>query len=316
MLEFIVNPNSRSGQAQEIWKQVESILQEKNADYQVHMTEYAGHATKIAKQLTAILDGDHAGKTLVVLGGDGTVNEVLNGIVRERPVTLGYIPTGSGNDFARSLGINRKIKADIKEVVNEIIHPSHFKTIDYGVTETGEQAAFTGRRFAVSSGIGYDAAVCHSILTSKVKRTLDKIHLTKFAYVVLGIHEIIKTKPVDGYILLENVKKIPLKKVVFVSAHIHPYEGGGFLFAPKADDQDGLLRVCVVSGMGRIKMVPVLLLALFGKHHLLKGVHLYDCAKLSVHIDAGKPVHADGESCGIQQDLHVRCIKKQIRVIV
>ena len=101
MYTFIANPNARSGRGILLWKQIEKILQEKEIEYKVLFTKYQHHATRLVHDLTS----DSASHTIVVLGGDGTLNEVIDGIVYLDKVTLGYIPLGSGNDFARGLGL-------------------------------------------------------------------------------------------------------------------------------------------------------------------------------------------------------------------
>ena len=99
--EFIVNPQARSGRGKKIWERMETELKRRNIDYHVYITEKNGHAEKIADRLSA--PGQR--RTIVVMGGDGTVNEVINGLNVSENITLGYIPVGSGNDFARGLGI-------------------------------------------------------------------------------------------------------------------------------------------------------------------------------------------------------------------
>ena len=101
MYTFIANPNARSGRGILLWKQIEKILQEKEIEYKVLFTKYLHHATRLVHDLTS----DSTSHTIVVLGGDGTLNEVIDGIAYLDKVTLGYIPLGSGNDFARGLGL-------------------------------------------------------------------------------------------------------------------------------------------------------------------------------------------------------------------
>lgn len=91
MYTFITNPNARSGLGIQMWKSIELVLKEKNILYEVFFTKYQHHATKIVRQITA----DHEPHTIIVLGGDGTINEVISGIVDLAKVTLGYIPIGS-----------------------------------------------------------------------------------------------------------------------------------------------------------------------------------------------------------------------------
>ena len=106
MYLFIVNPNSRSGLGRKVWNEVEVVLKEQNIDYQVFFTKYQRHAIQIVESLTS--DGQE--HTLVVLGGDGTIGEVLTGIVHPEKITLGYIPIGSGNDFARAAHLSKSRK--------------------------------------------------------------------------------------------------------------------------------------------------------------------------------------------------------------
>ena len=119
MYNFIVNPNARSGLGQSVWNELEAILRKENIDYQVFYTKYQKHATSIVREITS--DGeDH---TIVALGGDGTVNEVVNGIVHFDKTILGYIPIGSSNDFARSLNLSNTVAIAVYEVLRQWDYP-------------------------------------------------------------------------------------------------------------------------------------------------------------------------------------------------
>lgn len=112
MYTFIANPNARSGRGILLWKQIEKILLEKEIAYNVLFTKYQHHATRLVHDLTS----DGAPHTIVVLGGDGTLNEVIDGIRYLDKVTLGYIPLGSGNDFARGLGLPTDIHSALEQI--------------------------------------------------------------------------------------------------------------------------------------------------------------------------------------------------------
>ena len=127
MYTFIANPNARSGRGILLWKQIEKILQEKEIEYKVLFTKYQHHATRLVHDLTS----DSASHTIVVLGGDGTLNEVIDGIVYLDKVTLGYIPLGSGNDFARGLGL----PTDIHGALEQILAPTHYTAMNVGVLD-------------------------------------------------------------------------------------------------------------------------------------------------------------------------------------
>jgi diacylglycerol kinase family enzyme len=96
---FIVNENARSGKGKRIWDEIKDKVAKMNIDWQVHFTRYRGHGVKMVQEITLAEEEC----TIIAIGGDGTVNEVVNGIVNFEHVTLAYIPAGSGNDFARGL---------------------------------------------------------------------------------------------------------------------------------------------------------------------------------------------------------------------
>ena len=114
MYAFIVNPHARTGLGLKVWRQLEAVIEKQSLTYQVFLTRYPGHATEFARALTAgpekIL--------LIILGGDGTINEVVNGIQDFSKVTLGYIPIGSSNDFARSMKLSRKPEVLLKQILS------------------------------------------------------------------------------------------------------------------------------------------------------------------------------------------------------
>ena len=103
MYHFIANPNARSVQGLALWEKIKLKLIAEHIDYQIHFTHHRHHATEIAAELTA--SGDPV--TIVVLGGDGSVDEVICGLQNLSRVTLGYIPIGSGNDFGNICNHNK-----------------------------------------------------------------------------------------------------------------------------------------------------------------------------------------------------------------
>lgn len=308
MYFFIINPQSRSGRGLKIWKVVEGELNKKQVSYESFLTEGIGDARNIAQSLTS---NSKEETTIVILGGDGTLNEVLDGVCFHNKLALGYIPTGSGNDFARGL----RLPKNPHTLLNHILKPKHYRFIDYGVISYGSAEVYN-RRFAVSTGIGFDAAICHNILASNFKRILSRLHMGKLIYIFIGIKQLILAKPSDGYMVLDDYKKINFHNILFISSHIHKYEGGGFKFAPKADSDDGFFEICAVSNRPKRKLLVILFCALFGKHTRLKGVRIFRCREIKIHTDNPMAVHTDGESCGMQTDIVARCIEKKVKIIV
>lgn len=308
MYYFIINPNSRCGRGRNIWRKLEGILKTDGVDYEAFLTEKPGDASDFAKRLTK---GHHEPRLIIAVGGDGTVNEILNGLSFCGPVTLGYIPAGSGNDLAKSL---RLPKNPVK-CLKKILHPRYYRFLDYGVLSYGKDEVFC-RRFMVSAGIGMDGAVCHNILHSKERGLLSRLPLGRMSYLLLGAKQLVLSKPAGGYLLVNGVQKVEFTHAYFISAHIHPYEGGGFKFAPEADCEDGKLSICVMNGRKRRKLVSVLLNAYFGKASLNKGIRFFTCEEAVIHVDRPLAVHVDGESCFYQSDVQLRCIGSKLRMIV
>ena len=311
MYYFIVNTNSRSGKAAKIWRELQEELDRSGVEYEAHISEYQGHSRVLASELTASHRNSEENQMIIAVGGDGTLNEVVDGLHVSHHVTLGYIPTGSGNDFARSM----KISKNPLKALDRVLHPRYFRFLDYGVLSCNT-CDINHRRFVVSSGIGFDADVCRFMTGSKLKKFLCKIHLSKLSYIAIGIRALMSMKRSDGYMVLDGAKKVNLKDVAFVASHIHKSEGGGFRFAPKADPCDGQFEICVVSHARRLQMVPVLALGLLGLHTKSKLVRMYQCHELSIHMEHPSTVHADGEVLGSYTDVSLNCRTKQLRFIV
>ena len=126
MLYFIVNEKSKSGNAKQIWKDIEEVLKVRNVSYQVFVSEYRGHAGKLAGEICAMDDDDIC---LVAVGGDGTANEMINGIIDFEKVRFGVIPTGSGNDLARGLALSKDPKNGIVHILNAMKKIYHLDKI-------------------------------------------------------------------------------------------------------------------------------------------------------------------------------------------
>lgn len=308
MYYFIINPHSKSGNGYKVWKRIEKQLALEGIEYAAFMTERPGHAQEYARQLT---QGCKDSRVIVIVGGDGTVNEVVDGLNFGGNITLGYIPAGSGNDLARSL----KLPKSYRKCLKKILHPKYYKLIDYGVMTYGDEV-LKHRRFVVSAGIGLDAAVCHNLLYSKARKLFNRLNAAKLSYVAIGLKQLLLAKPTKGYILLDGSKRVEFNYIYFISSQIHPAEGGGFRFAPKADCSDGKMEICIASHPSRFQMVPVLFGALLSRTTRNKGIRIYPCREVVIHTDRPMAVHTDGESCLYQRDIEIRCIEKKVRIIV
>ena len=244
---------------------------------------------------------------IVVLGGDGTVNEVINGIRIPEKVTLGYIPIGSSNDFARGLNIPK----DPMEALNIILDPRNIIHMDLGVlTAAGRQ-----RRFAVSAGIGFDAAVCHEVCVSRWKVLLNRIGLGKLSYAVVALDRLKKDRPVRMTVTLPEGMEQIFEKTYFAAFMNLPYEGGGFKFCPEAVPSDGLMDVVIVHGLPVMKILCLLPLAFWGKHVGFRGVTLLKCRKVQIKTSIPFPLHTDGEPGFPRREIAAALMQSRLNVI-
>ena len=294
MIYFIVNPHSRSGKALNIWKELENILNSKNIEFSCFYTEYAGHAIKLAEDITSAASADNPLR-IVILGGDGTVNEVYNGIRNHKYVSIGYIPTGSGNDFARGL----KLPTEPLAALENILASTKTVGLESGLMSSGNLS----RRFAVSCGIGYDASITHRVMTSKLKKVFNKIGLGKLVYAFFGVINVFKKPQTSADIYIDGKLDMQLQKFYFASIHVLKYEGGGFPFAPHANPSDSLLAVTVFHSTTRLGFALNLIASMFTKHEGRKGVTTFQCKTCTVKTSKGNYMHTDGEGWGLVSEL-------------
>lgn len=308
MYYFIVNPSAGSGRGRRVWKAIACYMDLHNIEYEAILTGGTGEARTAARELTK---KNRKPGLLIVVGGSGTMNEVLDGAMFHGLLDLGYIPAGTGNDLSRCLHMP---KSAVRCLKNQL-HPRHFSMVDYGVLSCGEREV-SHRWFMVSAGIGFDAAVCHMAAGSRMRGVLGRMGLGKLSSLFLGFRQFLHCRSSRGYILLDGVKKVEFNHILFISCHIQPSEGGGFLFAPRADGSDGRMNICVVSHSSRTKLLRVMLQALTGRFKKHTGARNFECREVSIHTDAPLPVHVDGEFCGVQTELRAQCISRQIRMVI
>ncbi len=326
MYYIIVNPASKSGRGRKLWAKLEPVFRLQNIPYRVVFSKGTGHVTRLVAKLTAPdrLPADAAPLKLILLGGDGTVNEALQGVVDFNRIWLGYIPSGSSNDLARDLRLPKDPALILETILKgNVVRTLDLGTLSYGNTDgniDGNADTDTGkeiRYFAVSSGIGFDAAVCEEALSSRFKKTLNRMGLGKLTYLSIALKQLVAAKSVSCDIYLDDAKEpVHFRRFLFTAFMIHRYEGGGFQFCPMADATDGKLDLCVV---GRIPK-PVILFALptafFGKHYMFPAIRHYAASKAVVHSSIPLWVHTDGEVSRKADEITVTCTKRQIRLMM
>lgn len=306
--EFIVNPKARSGMGEAVWKSLEPELIKRGIKYRSYLTKGRRDGERIAGQITAD-DGEHI---LVVLGGDGTVNETINGIRDPRKVIFGYIPIGSSNDFARGMGIPK----EPQKALEKVLACRRLAEMDIGTVARKSGGKQKIKRFAVSAGMGFDAAVCHEVCVSPWKVILNRIGLGKLSYAAVAFDRLKKDRPVRMEFTFPDGSRRVFEKTYFAAFMNLRYEGGGFKFCPKADYGDGMLDVIVVHDISPLKILLLLPTAFLGKHTMFRGVTILRCAGCSLQTGAPVALHTDGEPVFLRRKIETGVLAEKLRVII
>lgn len=315
MYYFVVNPTSKTGLGEKYWKRVQKILDEKKIEYKVTFSKRVGHVEEIVRELTTEKKKDKI--HIVILGGDGTVNEAIQGIEDFDKVIISYIPTGSSNDLARDMGISKKPE----EALDAILKAGRERYMDMGLVHydeaflNGEKADIPDRRFMVGCGIGFDAAVCEESMRSKFKNVLNKVKLGKLTYLGIALKQLIQTAMIDGKIILDDQKEIAVKRMYFTVAMVHHYEGGGFKFCPDAKDDDGMLDFCVAANASKLRVLRILPTAFDGKHVRFKEITMLRGKKATIEAEKPMWVQTDGEVKTQAKKISVSDLGKKVHFI-
>lgn len=287
MYYFVVNPQARSGKGKITWEKIEKVLQRREIPYEVLFTEMQGQAGLLARKAAENRAED---KIIVAIGGDGTVSEIMSGIFDHPEITFGYIPVGSGNDFARGLGIS----TDWREALEGVLAPKHRIFLHPGRLEFDRRT----RHFGESMGIGFDAAVCSGANRLRFKSVFNRLGLGKFTYTGIALKLLITSSCDRMKIRLDGKAVHTFSKVLFACGMNGPYEGGGFKFAPEASVDDGMIHLCVAAGLPIYKRFLLLPKALAGKHVGAEGIYMFTCKKAEIISSRPKFIQGDGEVFG------------------
>ena len=329
MLYIIVNPASKSGLGRKRFELLKNEFNKNHIVYEVFFTEKKFGAGKCVKTILERIDRDKTKNPVIaVLGGDGTVNETVNALYPRTDVAIAYLPTGSSNDLARALEVSPDPVEFVKQYriwmnknkntnTNKVIDTDKDMILnqDLGLLTDETSPAKKKRAFAVSCGIGLDAAVCKETNNSVIKDILNRFHLGKLSYVAIAVKQILSARQTSCDITLADQSCHHFEKVLFIVTMIQPYEGGGIKMAPMADGNDGLFDVMVVSNLHPLRAFYLLPMAFFGKHVNSRCVHFFKTESLTIHAKDAMTVHVDGEYAGELNQIQLNCKKNMLSFI-
>jgi YegS/Rv2252/BmrU family lipid kinase len=283
---FIVNPKSGVSNKKRVPQMVEKYIDRERYDHEIVYTQYAGHAVELAKD--AAMRGIDV---VVAVGGDGTLNEVGRGLVHTN-TAMGVIPCGSGNGFARHLGIPMSIKGSI-----DFINKAEATAIDYG--------KLNGHPFFCACGMGFDAKVSNDFANDGSRGP--------FTYIKTSLVDWVNYKP-ETYCVETPYFKRTFEAFVIACGNASQYGNNAYI-APFASMRDGLLSISILSPFSTFEM-PLMAGHLFN-HTFAESSHMTTLSTSWIRIKrtAPGPVHYDGEPCMMDEELNIEIVPDGIKVL-
>lgn len=272
---FIINPVAGNGKTSKLIPVIKEYFDElkDRVEYKIVVTQYVGHAETLASQ--GAKDGfDY----IISAGGDGTAYEIINGIGENEDVCLGLIPSGTGNDFVRMLGLSNR---DIKDLLDTIAQGNYVKT-DIGF--------INDRMFINYCSTGFDTLVVEE--SRKIKKYISGPP----AYAMGILKALKKHTGTDVKMTIDGV--VYNRKADFIAVNNGKYYGGGMMINPKAVIDDGYFDICVVNSIPKIKYVFLFYTVFKGNHINLDCVETFRGKNITIKTDSEWMLNADGDFVG------------------
>lgn len=305
---LLVNPTSGSGKGKRIGEKIQLYLEQKGKTVHLHESQYAGHTTKIAAELAQHIQSTNSKDHLiVVIGGDGTIHQALMGLSEEyAAIPLGFVPSGSGNDFARGIGIS----LDPKEAVNQILAAEQSTEID--VLRFWDETTQRNGYAVNNIGLGLDASIIKEVNQSTSKRFYNKLKLSKLTYLSAVLSHFIKQPPFPLTVNMDEHKH-SFQHAFLVTTNNHPYFGSGINISPKADPTDGTLDLIVVERISSFQFLRLFLIVFTNGKHLEDSLVNYFTGKqLRLTVPSAVDGQADGETLGAHSyDMTIQTVKRR-----
>ncbi len=296
--ELIINRTSGGGKPVKRLPEILKKFNEMNIIYHTSWTTSAGGATELARQAA-----NNGTDVIISVGGDGTINEIINGILTstEQPA-LGIIPAGWANDFIKSISI----PTDISQAC-EIIKRGNTRNIDVAIIN--DHVYFTN-----VCGIGFDAEIAELANQIKTNHPHWKM-LSAYVYVFAAIRKLLSPLPsFQAKITID--KQVIEGEFLFLAIANGRVEGGKFNIAPEAKIDDGLLDIYVVGKIGRVRCLYLLPRIIKGTHRDIKEVSFFRGKEILVELDKKVTAQVAGEILTSQNIYYIKVLPEKLKLIV
>jgi len=296
--ELIINLTAGGGKPRTHLKTIFKYFEENEFDFKVSYTSHQGEATELAQKAA-----DKGIDLIISVGGDGTVNEIVNGIMRSKNnPSLGIIPLGWANDFIKSVNIPYDLTQACKILVQ-----GKTKEIDVGIINKKIY-------FANICGVGFDAEVAQYANQMKNRHPNWRI-LSAFIYVFATIKKLLSPFRYHEVTIKIDQQEIQAK-ILFIAISNGKIYGGRFKITPEAILDDGLLEICLVEEMGRFKYLSIIPKVFKGVHGGIKGVSFYKAKEIIIQSSEPILAQVSGEVIEDQKKFTIALQPKSLKLIV
>lgn len=297
---ILANPNAGSRKGERSLKLLLPYLEKEGLSYKLFTTEHTGQEASFIQK---ILEEKSTEDQLIILGGDGTISLALNALPNDLP--FGYIPSGSGNDFARSLGLSFDPIQAFKNIRQN-------KTKDFYVIHYKSQS-FSG--YALNNvGIGLDAAIVKATNGGRMKNMLNALKLGRLSYFLTALHVLFSKKPFE--ISVYNMKNaFKFDNAFLLTFTKHPYFGGGIQIAPEATNLSKEIHLVELDRYSIPKIFSLIPSVLKAKHLDNNLFHHSVSTAAAVTPQSVQPVQIDGESFTIQANNTLTLTSEKRKII-
>ncbi|MFC7320272.1 diacylglycerol/lipid kinase family protein [Halobacillus campisalis] len=306
MYIVLTNPKAGNGKALKVYDSIQKDPRFKRHKCRSFHTEYEGHAELLIQSIASI--HYQVIKAVIVIGGDGTIHEVINGLSKHHEIPIALIPAGSGNDFSRGVGIQKQGLELFRHIMD---HPDRVSIYPGLIIEHGGEG-HTGKYFFNSTGAGLDGEVVHISNDPIFRAKLKKFRLDSLHYVVALVKVLKRYYPIAVEIEIDG-KKVKYKRITLVTVTNHPFFGKGMKIAPNADIYSPSFSVIIIQPLAKWKILLLFLSVFLGKHTALKEVHEVTGRSITLKVKEQGVFQVDGQTlkykeCKIEKSQHPRTI--------
>lgn len=285
-VKIIVNPNADLGRAWQSSADLRKIVE------QYIDADWSGTVFPIHAKDLAVRAGEEGYDLVIAVGGDGTIHEIVNGLMqipKERRPKLGIIPYGSGNDFAHAVGVDSRPSYAIRQIFTGKPRPIDIGKLLHGNSEV--------EYWSNALGIGFDATV--------VERFQQMKRLRGFAAYMTAVLQTLASRIVSPHMRIETDQESWEDDIFMLVACNGSREGGGFLIAPEARPDDGVLHYAWIEKVSRPMILRILPEVMKGTHERFPQVRIGEFKRMRISSDQPLFMHTDGEVyAGYGSEIH------------